>query len=129
MLFIQNILKITEITLKILGKESKRNFQSELSPIQCLTLLRLATKSLWILKLMRNVFNNYFTFIVEKNKCYIKFLAKRYIDYLSNTIKSTFFNFNWQKWNIFCIFSRLTEIIGPISIPEKIMKLLKNNIS
>ena len=80
---------------------------------------------------MSNVFNNYFTFIAEKAKSNIKFLPKHCTDYLSSTNTNTFFLTRTDKNEISFIISTLDshKSSGPNSIPVKILKLLKNDIS
>ena len=80
---------------------------------------------------MRNVFNNYFTSIAEKTKSNITFLPKHYADYLSNTNTNTFFLTPTDKNEISFIISSLDfqKSSAPNSIPVKILKLLKNDIS
>ena len=80
---------------------------------------------------MSNAFNNYFTSIAEKVKSNIKFLLKHCTDYLSNTNTNTFFLTPTDKNEISFIISSLDshKSSGPNSIPVKILKLLKNDIS
>ena len=80
---------------------------------------------------MSNVFNNYFTSIAEKTKSNIIFLPKHYTDYLSNANTKTFFLTPTDQNEISFIISSLDshESSGPNSIPVKILKLLKNDIS
>ena len=80
---------------------------------------------------MSNVFNNYFTSIAETTKSNIIFLPKHYIDYLSNANTKTFFLTPTVQNEISFIISSLDshESSGPNSIPVKILKLLKNDIS
>ena len=80
---------------------------------------------------MSNVFNNYFTSIAEKTKSNIKFSPKQYTDYLSSTNTNTFFLTPTDKNEIAFIISSLDshKSSGPNSIPVKILKLLKNDIS
>ena len=80
---------------------------------------------------MSNVFNNYFTSIAEKTKSNIKFSPKHYTDYLSSTNTNTFFLTPTDKNEIAFIISSLDshKSSGLNSIPVKILKLLKNDIS
>ena len=80
---------------------------------------------------MSNVFNNYFTSIAEKTKSNIKFSPKQYTDYLSSTNTNTFFLTPTDKNEIAFIISSLDshKSSGPNSIPVKILKLPKNDIS
>ena len=80
---------------------------------------------------MSNAFNNYFTSIAEKTKSNIKFSPKHYTDYLSSTNTNTFFLTPTDKNEIAFIISSLDfhKSSGPNSIPVKILKLLKNDIS
>ena len=78
-----------------------------------------------------NVFNNYFTSIAEKTKSDIKFSPKHYTDYLCNTNTNTLFLTPTDKNEISFIISSLDshKSSGPNSVPVKILKLLKNDIS
>ena len=80
---------------------------------------------------MSNVFNNYFTSIAKKTNSNIKLSPKHYTDYLSYTNTNTFFLTPTDKNEISFIISSLDSHIssGPNSIPVKILKLLKINIS
>ena len=78
-----------------------------------------------------NVLNNYFTFIAEKTKSNIKFSPNHYTDYFSNRNSNTFLLIPTDKNEISLIISSLDshKSSGPNSIPVKILKLLKNDIS
>ena len=80
---------------------------------------------------MSNVFNNYFTSIAKKTNFNIKFSPKHYTDYLSYPNTNTFFLTPTDKNEISLIISSLDshKSSGPNSIPVKILKLLKNDIS
>ena len=80
---------------------------------------------------MSNVFNNYFTSIAKKTNSNINFLVKHYTDYLSYSNTNTFFLTPTDKNEISLIISSLDshKSSGPNSIPVKIFKLLKNDIS
>ena len=80
---------------------------------------------------MSNVFNNYFTSIAKKTNSNIKFSPKHYTDYLSYSNTNTFFLTPTDKNEISLIISSLDshKSSGPNSIPVKILKLLKNDIS
>ena len=80
---------------------------------------------------MSNVFNNYFTSIAKKTNSNINFLVKHYTDYLSYSNTNTFFLTPTDKNEISLIISSLDshKSSGPNSIPVKILKLLKNDIS
>ena len=69
--------------------------------------------------------------IAEKTKSSIKFLPKHYTEYLSNTNTNAFFLTPTDKKEISFIISSLDFLksFGPNSIPVKILKLLKNDIS
>ena len=77
---------------------------------------------------MSNVFNNYFTSIAEKTKSNIKFSRKHYTDYLSSTNTNTFLT-PTDKNEISFIILDSHKSSGPNSIPVKMLKLLKNDIS
>ena len=80
---------------------------------------------------MSNAFNNYLTSTAEKTKSNIKFSPKNYTDYLSKTNTNTFFLTLTDKNEISFIISSLDshKLSGPNSIPVKILKLLKHDIS
>ena len=80
---------------------------------------------------MSNVFNNYFTSIAKKTNSNIKFSPKHYTDYLSYTNTNTFFLTPTDKNEISFIISSLDSHKSsvPDSIPVKILKLLKNDVS
>ena len=67
----------------------------------------------------------------EKTISNIKFPPKHYTDYLSSTNTNTFFLTPTDKNEISFIISSLDshKSSGPNSIPVKILKLLKNDIS
>ena len=78
---------------------------------------------------MSNVFNTYFTSITEKTKSNIKFSPK-HTDYLCNTNTNTFLTPTDKNEISFIILSLDShKQSGPNSIPVKISKLLKNDIS
>ena len=76
---------------------------------------------------MINVFHNYFTSIAEKTQSNIKFLSEHYTDYVSTTNTKTFFLTPTDKNEISFISSHKSS--GSNSIPVKILKFLKNDIS
>ena len=80
---------------------------------------------------MSNVFNNYFTSIAKKTNSNTKFSPKHYTDYLSYTNTNTFILTPTDKNEISFTISFLDshKSSGPNSIPVKILKLLKNDIS
>ena len=80
---------------------------------------------------LSNVFNNYFTSIANKTNSNIKVSPKHYTEYLSYTNTNIFFLTPTDKKEISFITSSLDshKSSGQNSIPVKILKLLKNNIS
>ena len=80
---------------------------------------------------MSNVLNNYFTSIAKKTNSNIKFSRKHYVDQLSYSNTNTFLLTPTDKNQISLIISSLAshKSSGPNSIPVKIFKLLKNDIS
>ena len=78
-----------------------------------------------------NVFNNYFATIAEKTKENINPLHKNFSDFLKNRHQSFFFLSPTNKSKIQNITSLLdsNKSVRPNSIPIKILKVLKNNIS
>ena len=79
-----------------------------------------------------NVFNNYFSSIASQTKVNIKYSHKHFFR-LSEKKSSKFFFFlnPTDKDKIALIISSLdsTKSVGPNSIPTKLVKLLKNDIS
>ena len=80
---------------------------------------------------MINLFNNYFTFRAKKTNSNTKFSPKHYTDYLSYTNVNTFFLTPTDKNETSFVISSLDshKSSDPKSIPVKILKLLKNDIS
>ena len=80
---------------------------------------------------MSNILNNYFASIAKKTNSNIKFSLKHYTDYLSYTSTNTFFLTPTDKNEISFIISSLDshKSSGSNSIPVKILKLVKNDIS
>ena len=78
-----------------------------------------------------NIFNNFFTSIAAKTKESIKYSHKHFSNFLKNRSDDSFFLSPTDKYKIINIISSLDPIksTGPNSIPTKILKLLKNDIS
>ena len=78
-----------------------------------------------------NTFNNYFSSIATKTKVNINYSHKHYSDYLSDKCKNSFFIHPTNKDEIADIISSLdkNKSVGPYSIPNNILILLKNEIS
>ena len=77
-----------------------------------------------------NVFSNYFSCIVSQTKVNIKYSRKHFSEFLKNRVQNSFFRSYWQTWSSFIRSSfDSTKSVGPNSIPAKILKLLKNDIS
>ena len=78
-----------------------------------------------------NIFNNYFSSIAGKTKLNISFSHKHFSDFLKNRSNISFFISPTDKSEIENIISSLdsNKSVGPNSIPTKILKLLKNDIS
>ena len=78
-----------------------------------------------------NTFNNYFSSIAKKTKDNINYSHKHYSDYLSDKCKNSFFIHPTNKDEIADIISSLdkNKSVGPYSIPNNILILLKNEIS
>ena len=93
--------------------------------------IKFNNKTITDLTAMSNVFNNYFTSIFKKINSNIKFSPKHYTDYLSYSNTSTSFLTPTHKNEISLIISSLDshKSSGPNSIPVKILKLLKSEIS
>ena len=77
-----------------------------------------------------NTFNNYFRSNAKK-KDNINYSHKHYSDYLSDKCKNSFFIYPTDKDEIADIISSLdkNKSVGPYSIPNNILILLKNEIS
>ena len=78
-----------------------------------------------------NAFNNYFSSVAKKTKDNINYSHKHYSDYLSDKCKNSFFIHPTNKDEIADIISSLdkNKSVGPYSIPNNILILLKNEIS
>ena len=78
-----------------------------------------------------NIFNNFFTSIAAKTKESIKYSHKHFSNFLKNRSDDSFFLSPTDKYEIINIISSLDPMksTGPNSIPTKILKLLKNDIS
>ena len=78
-----------------------------------------------------NIFNNYFSSIATKAKLNISFSHKHFSDFLRNRSNISFFVSPTDKTKIEDFISSLdsSKSVGPNSIPTKILKLLKYDIS
>ena len=78
-----------------------------------------------------NVFNNYFTSAREKTQSKIRFLNKNYNDYLHGENSNSFFIIPTDSEEVISIKSSLSDnkSSGPNSIPTRMLKLLKKDIS
>ena len=78
-----------------------------------------------------NIFNNFFTSVAAKTKESIKYSHKHFSNFLKNRSDDSFFLSPTDKYEIINIISSLdpNKSTGPNSIPTKILKLLKNDIS
>ena len=78
-----------------------------------------------------NIFSNYFSSITSKTKLNISFSHKHFSDFLKNRSNISFFVSPTDKTEIENVISSLdsNKSVGPNSIPTKILKLLKNDIS
>ena len=78
-----------------------------------------------------NIFNNYFSSIAGKTKLNISFSQEHFSNFLKNRSNISFFISPTDKSEIENIISSLdsNKSVGPNSIPIKILKLLKNDIS
>ena len=78
-----------------------------------------------------DIFNSYFYSIACKTKLTISFSHKHFSDFLKNRSNISFFVRPTDKSEIENIISSLdsNKLVGPNSIPIKILKLLKNDIS
>ena len=82
-------------------------------------------------KRIANIFSSYFSTISKKTQAKIKYPYKNYTDYLTNENPNSFFLSPTDKEEIKLILSSLdiSKATGPYSIPTKVLKLLKNDIS
>ena len=78
-----------------------------------------------------NIFNNYFCSIANKTKRNISLSHKHSSDFLKNRSNISFFVNPTDKTEIENVLSSLgsNKSVGPNSIPIKVLKLLKNDIS
>ena len=78
-----------------------------------------------------NIFDNFFTSVAAKTKESIKYSHKHFSNFLKNRSDDSFFLSPTDKYEIINIISSLdpTKSTGLNSIPTKILKLLKNDIS
>ena len=78
-----------------------------------------------------DIFNNYFSSIATKTKLNISFSHKHFSDFLKNRSNISFFVSPMDKTEIENVISSLlsNKSVGCNSIPTKILKLLKNDIS
>ena len=78
-----------------------------------------------------NVFNSYFSSIGEKTQSKVRFSDKNYTDYLHGGNFNSFFITPTDSEEVISIISSLSDnkSSGPNSIPTRILKLLKKDIS
>ena len=78
-----------------------------------------------------NIFNNYFSSISNNTKGNISFSYKHFSDFLKNRSNISFFVRPTDQKEIENVISSLdsNKSVGPNSIPTKVLKLLKNDIS
>ena len=78
-----------------------------------------------------DIFNNYFSSIATKTKLSISFSHKHFSDFLKNRSNISFFVNPTEKTEIENAVPSLesNKSVRPNSIPTKILRLLKNNIS
>ena len=78
-----------------------------------------------------NIFNDYFSLIAEKTKANIKFSSKSFQDFLHHPNADSLFITPADAHEVNLIISSLNsdKSTGPNSLPTKIIKLLKNDIS
>ena len=78
-----------------------------------------------------NAFSNYFNPITQKIQAKIKFFKKSFMDYLYYPNEHTFLIRPTSPDEIINIITSLDSIksTGPNSLPTKILKLLKNDIT
>ena len=95
------------------------------------TLLTFQNETIDNLKRIEIIFNNYFSTIGKITQAKIKYPYKYYTNYLTNENPNSFFLSPTDKEEIKLIISSLdiSTATGPYSIPTKVLKLLKNDIS
>ena len=95
------------------------------------TLLTFQNETIDNLKRIEIIFNNYFSTIGKITQAKIKYPYKYYTNYLTNENPNSFFLSPTYKEEIKLIISSLdiSTATGPYSIPTKVLKLLKNDIS
>ena len=78
-----------------------------------------------------NIFNDYFASIAEKTKVNINYSNKNFSDFLKDKNQNSFFLSPTNKYEIQNVISSLNsnKSVGPNSMPTRILKLLKNDIS
>ena len=78
-----------------------------------------------------DVFNNCFASIAEKTKVNINYSHKHFSDFLKDKNQNSFFLSPTNKYEIQNVISSVNsnKSVGPKSIPTRILKLLKNDIS
>ena len=78
-----------------------------------------------------NIFNNYFSSISNNTKHNISYSRKHFSDFLKNRSNISFFVSPTDKKEIENVIFSLdsNKSVGPNSIPTKVLKLLKNDIS
>ena len=78
-----------------------------------------------------NIFSNYFSSIANNSKRNISYSHKHFSDFLKNRSNNSFFVSPTDKKEIENVISSLdsNKSVGPNSIPTKVLKLLKNDIS
>ena len=78
-----------------------------------------------------NNFNNYFASVAETTKVSINYSRKHFSNFLKDKNQNSFFLSPTSKYEIQNIISSLNsnKSVGPSSIPTRILKLLKNDIS
>ena len=78
-----------------------------------------------------NIFKNYFSSIVEKTKANIKFSNKNFQSFLDHPNEMLLFIATTDAYEVNLTISSLNsdKSIGSNSLPIKILKLLKNDIS
>ena len=125
--YFENNLTSIKNTWKYIKSIISMRSSSSITP----TLLTFQNETIDNPKRIANIFNNYFSTIGKKNQAKIKYSHKNYTDYLTNENSNSFFLSPTDKEEIKLIISSvdISKATGRYSIPNKVLQLLRNDIS